>query len=154
MAGPPYRMGGLCSRHHWPVIAAWILVVVALALAGRAVGEQNSDNLSLPGTGSTRAQDLLAANLPNEAYGSNPVVLQAPSGKLTSGKNKQAVEDTVKSLKKQPAVIPGGQPAREEGRRRAQQGQDDRIHLGHPGRGTERPHQGGRPGDHRRDEPG
>jgi hypothetical protein len=69
------------------VIAAWILAV--LALAGRAAGEQNSDNLSLPGTGSTKAQHLLAANLPNEAYGSNPVVLEASSGKLTSGKNKQ-----------------------------------------------------------------
>ena len=75
MAGPLYRIGGFCSRHHWPLIAAWVLAVVALALVGRAVGEQNSDNLSIPGTGSTKAQDLLAANLPNEAYGSNPVML-------------------------------------------------------------------------------
>ena len=59
MTGPLYRTGRFCARLHWPVIAAWIVAVILLALGSRAVGEQNSDNLSLPGTGSTKAQDLL-----------------------------------------------------------------------------------------------
>ena len=54
-----------------------------VALAARAAGEQTSDNLTLPGTGSTRAQDLLKDNLPNQAYGTNPVVLKARTGTLT-----------------------------------------------------------------------
>jgi len=33
-----------------------LLAVVAVALGAKAAGEQNSDNLSLPGTGSTKAQ--------------------------------------------------------------------------------------------------
>jgi putative drug exporter of the RND superfamily len=115
MIGPLYRVGGFCSRHHWPVILAWLLAVIVLALGSRAVGEQNSDNLTLPGTGSTKAQDLLQAKLPKQAYGTNPVVLKAAKGKLTDSANKKAVEDTVKSLKKEPGVIRAVSPLSKEG---------------------------------------
>jgi putative drug exporter of the RND superfamily len=94
VTGPLYRVGWFCTRHHWPVIAIWLLAVVALALGARAAGEQNSDNLSLPGTGSTKAQDLLKDKLPKQAYGTNPVVLEAAKGKLTDSANSKAVDAT------------------------------------------------------------
>jgi RND superfamily putative drug exporter len=100
MTGPLYRVGGFCSRHHWPVIAGWIVAVLAIALIANAAGEKTSDNLTLPGTGSTSAQNLLSDHLPTQANGTNPVVMKAESGKITDSKNKQAVEDTVKSLRK------------------------------------------------------
>src|SRR4051794_34794402 len=81
VTGPLYRLGGFCSRHRWPVIGVWIAVAVAVAVVANAAGAKNSDNLSLPGTGSTSAQDLLKDHLPSQAYGTNPVVLQAKSGK-------------------------------------------------------------------------
>ncbi|MBA3263044.1 MAG: MMPL family transporter [Thermoleophilaceae bacterium] len=104
MTGPLYRLGGFCSRHHWPVIGAWLVAVIAIALIANAAGEKTSDNLSLPGTGSTNAQNLLKDHLPSQAYGTNPVVLEASSGKLTDSKNKKAVKATVDSLKKAPGV--------------------------------------------------
>jgi RND superfamily putative drug exporter len=97
------------------VIAAWIVVVIAVAAVANAAGTQNSDNLSLPGTGSTNAQDLLQDHLPSMAYGTNPVVLQAKSGKLTDSKNKQAIENTVDSLKKNPGVVHAVSPLSQEG---------------------------------------
>src|SRR3954469_11401710 len=100
MTGPLYRLGGFCSRHHWPVIAGWLVAVIAIALVAGAAGEKTSDNLTLSGTGSTNAQNLLSDHLPTQANGTNPVVMQAQSGKITDSKNKQAVEDTVKSLRK------------------------------------------------------
>ena len=87
------------------MIAAWILAAVALILVSTAAGEQNSDNLSVPGTGSKKATDLLQSKLPKQAYGTNPVVLQAPSGKLTDSKYKKPIDDTASSLKKAPHVI-------------------------------------------------
>jgi RND superfamily putative drug exporter len=86
------------------VIAGWLVAVIAIAVMANVAGEKTSDNLSLPGTGSTNAQNLLKDHLPSQAYGTNPVVLQAESGKLTDSKNKKAIEDTVDSLKKRPEV--------------------------------------------------
>jgi putative drug exporter of the RND superfamily len=100
MTGPLYRLGGFCSRHHWPVIGLWIAAVIAIAVVANVVGEKTSDNLTLPGTGSTSAQNLLSDHLPTQANGTNPVVIKAETGKITDSKNKQAVEDTVKSLRK------------------------------------------------------
>ncbi|HXS44053.1 MAG TPA: MMPL family transporter, partial [Solirubrobacteraceae bacterium] len=105
MTGPLYHLGRFCSRHHWPVIALWVAATVAFALVGHTVGERTSDNLSLPGTDSTRATDLLEQKLPDQANGSNPLVLQARSGKLTDSKHETAVHDTVTALKKTDHVI-------------------------------------------------
>ncbi|MBS1884074.1 MAG: MMPL family transporter [Actinobacteria bacterium] len=105
MTGPLYRIGGFCSRHHWPVIGAWIALAIALVAIGQASGSKTSENLTLPGTGSTLATELLEENLPKQAYGSNPLVLEAPAGaKLTESKYAKAVEETAKNLEKQPDV--------------------------------------------------
>jgi RND superfamily putative drug exporter len=105
MTGPLYHLGRFCTRHHWPVIATWIALVVALVAFSHAVGDKTSDNLNLPGTGSTQATDVLQQRLPDQANGSNPLVLKTASGKLTDSKNKKAVDDTVDALKKTPHVI-------------------------------------------------
>ncbi len=105
MTGPLYRIGGFCSRHHWPVIGAWIVLAIALVAIGQASGSKTSENLTLPGTGSTLATELLEENLPEQAYGSNPLVLEAPAGtKLSEPKFAKAVEETSKNLEKQPDV--------------------------------------------------
>ena len=105
MTGPLYHIGRFCTRHHWPVIAAWIVLVAGLVGFSHAVSEKTSDNLNLPGTGSTRATDLLQERLPQQANGSNPLVLKTESGKLTDSKNKKAVDQTVSALQKTPHVI-------------------------------------------------
>ncbi len=117
MTGPLYRLGGVCSRHHWPVIGIWLLLAIALVLGANAAGSQNSDNLTLPGTGSTQAQDLLQDRLPDQAYGTNPVVLKAGQGKLTDSKNKKAVDNAVKSLRKNSLVIRAVSPYGKEAKK-------------------------------------
>ena len=110
MTGPLYHLGRACSRHHRLVIALWVVAVIALAGLGRAAGDQTSDNLSLPGTGSTEATDLLESKLPNQAYGTNPIVFKSSDGKLSDSKNTKAVDDAVKSLDKQDHVIKAVNP--------------------------------------------
>ncbi len=99
MTGPLYAIGRFCSRHHYPVIAAWVVLAIALVAGGKAGGSKTSENLTLPGTDSTIATELLEDNLPEQAYGSNPLVLEAPRGaKLTEPKYSAAVAETVKRL--------------------------------------------------------
>ncbi len=100
-----YRLGGFCVRRRWVVVAAWLAVFLALAGAARSVGPELNDNLTLPGTGSQAATDLLAERFPSQANGTNPVVLRAPQGaKLTDAKYQKPIDATVAALKKDPDV--------------------------------------------------
>jgi putative drug exporter of the RND superfamily len=99
VTGPLYAIGRFCSRHHWPTIAAWIVIAVALVSIGQAMGSKTSENLTLPGTDSTTATELLEDDLPEQAYGSNPLVLEAPRGsQLTAPKYEAAVAETSERL--------------------------------------------------------
>jgi putative drug exporter of the RND superfamily len=105
MTGPLYAIGRFCSRHHWAVIGAWVVLAIALIAIGSAVGSKTSENLTLPGTGSTISTELLEENLPQQAYGSNPLVFEAPAGKkLTEPKSAEAIEETVARLRNLPNV--------------------------------------------------
>jgi RND superfamily putative drug exporter len=99
MTGPLYAIGRFCSRRHWPTIAVWLVAAVALVLAGQAGDSKTNDNLTLPGTGSTAATELLEDNLPEQAYGSNPLVIQSKAGAaLTEPSYAAAIQQTVKRL--------------------------------------------------------
>ena len=98
MTAPLYALGRFSSRHHYPVIAAWIVLAIALLAISHSAGSKTSENLTLPGTDSTIATELLEDDLPEQAYGSNPLVLEAPQGKLTDAKYAAAVAETEKKL--------------------------------------------------------
>jgi RND superfamily putative drug exporter len=99
VTGPLYAIGRFCSRHHYPVIGVWVVLAIALVLIGQAGGSKTSENLTLPGTESTIATELLDDNLPEQAFGSNPLVMEAPQGgKLTEAKYSAAIAETAKRL--------------------------------------------------------
>jgi RND superfamily putative drug exporter len=99
MTAPLYAIGRFCSRHHWPVIAAWVVLAVGLVLVGQTGESKTNDNLTLPGTGSTAATELLESDLPEQAYGSNPLVFQAKRGEsLTAPRYAAAIGESVERL--------------------------------------------------------
>jgi RND superfamily putative drug exporter len=104
MTGPLYAIGRFCSRHHWPIIAVWVVLAIALVAIGNAAGSKTSENLTLPGTDSTVATELLEENLPEQAYGSNPLVFEAKHGELGEPKYAAAIGETVKRLEALPDV--------------------------------------------------
>jgi RND superfamily putative drug exporter len=117
MTGGLYRLGGLCVRRRWIVLAAWLLVFAALAVFARSLGQNVSDNLTLPGTDSNAATNLLEQRFPSQANGINPVVLRAPGGeKLTASKFKTPIDDTVKALKADSDVRSATSPLSDDGK--------------------------------------
>lgn len=104
MAGLLGRLGGFCARHSLLVIGAWALVLVTVVLAVSGVGAKTSSDLALPSTGSQEAKDLLSDRFPPQQNGVNPIVFHVSKGKLTDSANKQAVDDAVKEIGKQPHV--------------------------------------------------
>jgi RND superfamily putative drug exporter len=111
-----YRLGHLCARRHLVVIAIWVLAVVAVVVAARTIGSETSDDLTLPGTGSTEATDLLDDKLPRQANGTVPIVLESTHGRLDQGSNRKAVKSTVKSLERSPEVQSAVSPLSREGK--------------------------------------
>ncbi|MGE5281141.1 MAG: MMPL family transporter [Chloroflexota bacterium] len=99
MTAPLYAIGRFCSRHHWPTIAAWLVLAVGIVLVGQSGASKTNDNLTLPGTGSTAASELLEEDLPEQAYGSNPLVFQARGGaSLASTRYAAAIGESVRRL--------------------------------------------------------
>jgi putative drug exporter of the RND superfamily len=105
MAGPLYWLGRKCVRWRYAVVLVWVTSVALLVIFATHVGSETNDNLTLPGSDSQNATDLLTQRFPAQANGSNPVVMKTPAGtKLTDKKYADAVSATVDSLKKQPLV--------------------------------------------------
>jgi RND superfamily putative drug exporter len=99
VTAPLYAIGRFCARHHWLTIGVWVVLAVGLVLAGQTGESKTNDNLTLPGTGSTAATELLEDNLLEQAYGSNPLVFQAKAGaSLTAPKYATAIGESVKRL--------------------------------------------------------
>jgi RND superfamily putative drug exporter len=99
VTAPLYAIGRFCARHHWPTIAVWVVLAVGLVIVGQSGESKTNDNLTLPGTGSTAATELLEDNLPEQAYGSNPLVFRADRGSsLTSPEYAAAIGASVKRL--------------------------------------------------------
>jgi RND superfamily putative drug exporter len=105
MAGPLYWLGRKCVRWRYAVVLVWVTAVALLVVFATHVGSETNDNLTLPGSDSQNATDLLTQRFPAQANGSNPVVMKTPAGtKLSDKKYADAVNATVTSLKKQPLV--------------------------------------------------
>ena len=80
MTGPLYALGRFAARHGWLVVGVWILLAVGLVVAAEIAGKPTSDDLTIPGSDSTRATDLLDAKLPSRANGTVPVAMDAGEG--------------------------------------------------------------------------
>ena len=111
-----YRLGHLVIRHKYLVAGAWVFLAIALTVFASSIGEKTSNNLTLPGTESTEATDLLDEYLPHQANGTNPVALRAPSGKLTDSANSRVVRETVHSLERTDEVRSTVSPLSDSGK--------------------------------------
>ncbi|UGS35110.1 MMPL family transporter [Capillimicrobium parvum] len=100
MTRPLYWLGGFCGRRHWIVLAIWAVILAGIVFWAQSAGQELNNDLTLPGTGSQSATDLLTKRFPAQANGTNPVVLVAPDGKkLTGSKFKDPIDNTVKTLR-------------------------------------------------------
>ena len=96
-----YRLGHLVAAHPVIVLVLWIALAAGVTLTVKQVGANTDNNVSLPGTGSQAATDLLQAGFPPQQNGSNPIIFHiSGAGKVTDKDNKQAITDSYKAIKK------------------------------------------------------
>jgi uncharacterized membrane protein YdfJ with MMPL/SSD domain len=103
------------ARWKWVFFGVWIVLVALLVAASKTAGSNTSNNLRLPGTDSQTASDLLAARFPPQQNGSNPLVFQVRTGKVTDANAKQAIEASYDRVKKLPHVASAVDPFSQRG---------------------------------------
>src|SRR4051794_24810083 len=94
----------LCARKPLIVIGVWVVLLVVVFGAVGRFGAVTNNNVSLPGTGSQEATDLLQDKFPPQQNGANPIVFDIKAGKLTDDKYKQAIKASIKNIKHAPHV--------------------------------------------------
>jgi len=95
-----HGLGHFCVRYRWLVIILWIAAIVGGSLVIGKVGAITNNDLSLPGTGSQSATNLLTKYFPPQQNGSSPVVFYSKGKVQDGGKNQKAITDTYNKLKK------------------------------------------------------
>ncbi len=115
MTGALYRLAKLCVRRRWVVLAIWVVAGIALVAASHRLGDNTNDNLSLPGTDSQRATEVLAKPFPAQSNGTSPIVLHAPTGQLTDSKYAGAINQAAADVAKAPNVATVTNPLTAQG---------------------------------------
>ncbi len=115
MTGALYRLARFCAQHRYLVLSAWLIVTVVLVGVSHQLGDNTSDNLTLPGTGSQQATDSLSRSFPDQANGSSPIVLHVSHGKLTDAKYASAVNQAAADVAKAPDVASAVNPLTSQG---------------------------------------
>ena len=99
-----YSLGRSSVRRRYVVLGVWLVVAVALVVVSHQMGDTTNNNLSLPGTGSQRAMNVMTKPFPDQSNGSSPIVIHAKSGKLTDSKYASAVNSAAAQVAKEPFV--------------------------------------------------
>ena len=111
-----YRLGQFCARRSVLVLAVWVVIAASIVIVAKTVGQETNDNLTLPGTDSQAATNLLSDKFPDQANGSVPIALKAPEGhKLSDPKYKKPIQRVVKAYSKDPQVTKATGPFSEQG---------------------------------------
>ena len=95
-------MARWCFRHRAWVLVGWLALLVILGAGGRMAGSAYSDALTLPGTGSTTAQNLLGQAFPGHAGDQDTIVWRASPG----GVRAPAVQARITAMLGQVAAAP------------------------------------------------
>src|SRR5690242_19978164 len=103
-------IGRWCFRHRFAVIAAWVLVLVGLGVLSEAVKSDFNNSFSLPGTGSTTAQQLLAKAVPAQAGDSDTIVWRVSHGTVRDAAVTARMGGVLKRIATMPEVAAVASP--------------------------------------------
>ncbi|KOU21221.1 hypothetical protein ADK52_24045 [Streptomyces sp. WM6372] len=99
-------LGRWCARRPKRVVAAWLLLLVALAAAVGVLGGATTETVSIPGSDSQAAHDAARA-FADSASGRQPLVLHTPADgpPLTSDRARGAVQEAARALAARDHVV-------------------------------------------------
>ena len=97
-------MARWCFRRRAWVLIGWLALLAVLGVTGRAAGSTYSDALTLPGTGSTTARNLLEKAFPRNAGDQDTIVWRASSGSVRAPAVRARITAMLDEVAAAPAV--------------------------------------------------
>jgi RND superfamily putative drug exporter len=94
-----------CFRHRYAVLAIWVVMLAALAVTSRTWGTAYDAGLSLPGSDSDQAQQLLRAGGLAGQSGGNTIVVHRRDGTVTDPAFRARFTAVLDGVAHQPGVI-------------------------------------------------
>jgi len=92
------RVGHAAATHPWRVLGAWLLVALAVFALDRTMGGEATDDMSIPGSETDAATQLLAAHARAESGAAATVVLHASEGTLADPDHAAAVRTSLEDV--------------------------------------------------------
>jgi RND superfamily putative drug exporter len=112
MADILYRLGHFAVRRRRAMIACWVAALIGVVLLNGTLAGTTSDKLSIPGTQSQQAFDLLDARFPAQSGSTAQLVFAAPDHQsLTDGARATALADALAAIRAQHGVVSVTDPA-------------------------------------------
>ena len=105
-----------CYQHRFVVIAAWIGLLIGLAALSQAVKTSYDNSLTLPGTGSGSAQELLLRSAPTQAGDSDQIVWQVSHGSVRDPTVEQRMSAVLARVSHLPEVASVASPYLPDGK--------------------------------------
>ena len=106
MSSALFRLGKWSYHRRRLVLAGWVVVIAVLAVLAINLNQPTNNSLTIPGTQSQQALDLLNQKFPGQGGAQAQVVFSVPSPEtLTGPSHRQAIEATVAQLRKLPQVV-------------------------------------------------
>jgi RND superfamily putative drug exporter len=98
------RIAAFSARRRLLVIGIWLVLLLGLGFAGHAAGTKYSSSVTVAGSDSAAANDVMARSFSSELSDASPIVYHTDEGKLTDAEHRGAVEASVKALSEDPNV--------------------------------------------------
>ncbi|SEM03220.1 MMPL family transporter [Streptacidiphilus jiangxiensis] len=93
-----------CYRHRLVVIATWVGLLLALAALSQAVGTTYDNSLTLPGTDSGSAQQLLQQGAPAQSGDDDQIVWHVRDGHVTDPRVEERISGMLTQVSRLPEV--------------------------------------------------
>src|SRR5579859_681692 len=108
--GKVARLSAWVRSHARVVIVGWLVLLVVAMGAAHAAKNNFSNNVSLGGTGSQHATDLLTRDFPARAGDTDEIVFRASTGRVDSTSNRASVAAVLASVAHLPHVTSVASP--------------------------------------------
>jgi putative drug exporter of the RND superfamily len=98
------RWARISHRHHWKIIGAWIVFLVAIGVGNFLFGGKFVSEFRVPGSEAQAAQDLLQSRFPARSGDPAQLVFEAPAG-ITSPAARPRIQSVLDQVAKVPGVV-------------------------------------------------